>query len=230
MAAIERNIETATQPMTRVFHPEDYLPTYGSRDHTVWCLDRRLDEPLVRRPTWMIRPVYLVRSLVMHVKSLQLYPISFNENREMADTRVQTKVEDWVRCEWMSERFGQRFSRERLGLSSGGVFDFDAVSSDGSIVANISTSGSRTASGKHAVGKMLKVRSDIFFLLLVQADRKLVLLTERDMYDRWLSEVESGRVPASIEFVHVDIPDHLETQLQASRRAASREVTPSRED
>jgi len=36
------------------------------------------------------------------------------------------------------------FSRERLLLQSGRVFDFDAVSEDHSIVATISTSGSKT--------------------------------------------------------------------------------------
>ena len=143
----------------------------------------------------------------------------------MADTRVQVMVEDWVRREWMPERYGQRFSRERVDLSSGGVFDFDAVSTDGTIVANISTSGSKTVRGKHGTGKMLKVRSDIFFLLLAKAHRKLVLLTESDMCERWLSEVENGRVPDSIEFVHVEIPDDLDLKLKASREAASREVT-----
>ena len=147
--------------------------------------------------------------------------------QDMADTRVQVMVEDWVRRQWMPGRYGQRFSRERVDLTSGGVFDFDAVSADGNIVANISTSGSKTASGKHAVGKMLKVRSDVFFLLLAKADRKLVLLTERDMYERWLSEIEGDRVPDSIEFVHVEIPDDLDSKLKAARKAASREVSPA---
>jgi hypothetical protein len=44
----------------------------------------------------------------------------------MADTRVQLEVEDWVRREWMTTHFGERFSRERVPLSSGGVFDADA--------------------------------------------------------------------------------------------------------
>ena len=144
----------------------------------------------------------------------------------MADTRVQALVEDWVRREWMPERYGQRFSRERIALSAGGVFRCDAVSADGAILATISTSGSTTASGKHAVGKMLKVRSDIYFLLLATADRKLVLLTERDMYERWLSEVEKGRVPDCVQFVHVEIPEELNRKLKESRLAASREVTP----
>jgi hypothetical protein len=73
-------------------------------------------------------------------------------------------------------------------LSSGGVFDFDAVSADRSIVATISTSGTKTASGKHAVGKLLKLRADMLFLLLANAPRSLVVLTERDMYDLCLKE------------------------------------------
>ena len=81
----------------------------------------------------------------------------------MADTRVQLEVEDWVRREWMPHKLGQQFSRERVRLSSGGVCDFDAVSSDRRIVAAISTSGAVTAGGKHAVGKLLKIRSDCFF-------------------------------------------------------------------
>ena len=144
----------------------------------------------------------------------------------MADTRIALMVEDWVRREWMPTEYGQRFSRERVPLTSGGVFDFDAVSADDRIVANISTSGSRTASGKHAVGKMLKVRSDVYFLLLAKAERRLVLLTERDMYEQWMKEVENGRVPSGIEFAHVEIPSELDSKLRVSRLRASQEVSP----
>ena len=145
----------------------------------------------------------------------------------MADTRVQLAVEDWVRREWMPEQYGRRFARERLFLDPGGVFDFDAVSDDRNIVANISTSGSKTASGKHAVGKILKVRSDIYFLLLAKANRKLMLLTEQEMYKQWLKECDNGRVPNSIEFVHVEIPGDLDDRLRASRSKASLEVSPA---
>ena len=145
----------------------------------------------------------------------------------MADTRVQLEVEDWVRRHWMPSQYGQSFHRERLPLLSGGVFDFDAVSSDGKIVATISTSGATTASGKRAVGKLLKIRSDMFFLLLAEAAQRLVVLTERDMYDLCRSEKEAGRVPASIEFVHVQIPDELAARLKKARRVASKEVSPS---
>lgn len=53
---------------------------------------------------------------------------------DMADTRVQLDVEDWLRRNWMPTQYGTSFFRERLRLRSGGVFDFDAVSADHSIV------------------------------------------------------------------------------------------------
>lgn len=126
----------------------------------------------------------------------------------------------------MPGQFDQDFHRERVSLSPGGVFDFDAVSADRKIVASISTSGAKTASGKYAVGKMLKIRSDMYFLLLAEAERRLIVLTERDMYDQCQREQAGGRVPSSIEFVHVDLPTKLTKRLQEARARASREVSP----
>ena len=73
---------------------------------------------------------------------------------------------------------------------------------------------------------MNKVRSDIYFLLLARVQRRLALFTEQDMYARWVKEVEIGRVPSSIEFVHVAIPEDLNLKLRVSCQEASREVTP----
>lgn len=142
----------------------------------------------------------------------------------MADTRVQLEVEDWVRRNWMPSQFGHRFSRERLTLRSGGVFDFDAVSEDQSIVATISTSGAKTSGGKHAVGKILKLRSDMLFLTMVQAKRRVLVLTEQDMCDQLKREAEGGRVPPEIEFVCAIIPDDLRARLVAARSKASEEL------
>lgn len=141
----------------------------------------------------------------------------------MADTRTQLEVEDWVRRNWMQTHFRARFSRERLPLRSGGVFDFDAVSEDGSIVATISTSGSKTSGGKNAVGKILKLRSDMLFLTLVEAKRRVIVLTEKDMHDQCLKEAAGGRVPKEIEFVCASIPDELRNRLIRARANASEE-------
>ena len=121
------------------------------------------------------------------------------ERITVADTRCQVECEDWIRREWMPTVFGQPFYRERVQLTSGGVFDFDAVSADRTIIASISTSGSRTAPGKHATGKMMKLRSDILYLLMTNAARRLVILCEKDMYERCKREVGAGRLPKEIE-------------------------------
>lgn len=94
----------------------------------------------------------------------------------MANTHIQKQVEEWIRQEWMPKHYHQDFSEEDVSLCSGGTFTFDAVSVDGKIVANISTSGRKTGGGQHGPGKVHKIRSDVFFLLLVKAERTLLLL------------------------------------------------------
>lgn len=143
----------------------------------------------------------------------------------MADTRVQLEVEDWVRTTWMLEAFGQKFRRERLPLLSGGKFDFDAVSTDEKIIATISTSSSLTSGGKRGVGKMMKLRSDMLFLIMAAAERRLVVLTEQDMYDRCAAEEKAGRVPPEIEFVLAAIPEELRERLEKAKAKASAEVS-----
>ena len=143
----------------------------------------------------------------------------------MADTRIQLEVEDWIRRNWMLRHFGKKFSRERLKVRSGGVFDFDAVSDDGSIVATISTSGSKTSSMKNAVGKILKLRSDMLFLTMVQAERRIIILSETDMFEQCKKESAGGRVPPEIEFMCAEIPEELRARLVAARLKASGEFS-----
>lgn len=144
----------------------------------------------------------------------------------MADTRVQLEVEDWVRRTWMPAALGKTFRRERLPLRSGGKFDFDAVSEDDEVVATISTSSSLTSGGKHGVGKMMKLRSDMLFLIMANTKRRIVVLTEKDMYERCLAEVKGGRVPPEVEFLLASIPDDLRERLQTAKTKSSAEVSP----
>lgn len=144
----------------------------------------------------------------------------------MADTRVQIEVEDWVREHWMPSVFGIPFFRNRLPLSSGGVFDFDAVNQEKTIAACISTSSGKTARGKHAVGKLLKLRSDMLFLYLAQGlKRRMIILTEKDMFEVCEKEKRGGRVPQEIEFHLATIPKELHSRLRSAQKKASREVT-----
>jgi len=145
----------------------------------------------------------------------------------MADTRVQLEVEDWVRENWMPNEFQMPFHRKRLKLSSGGVFDFDAVSVDGSVVASISTSAATTSAGKYGTGKMMKLRSDMLFLLMTEGPaRRAIVLTEPCMYANCEKERSAGRVPLEVEFLLAQIPLELEKRLIEARQRASKEVSP----
>lgn len=85
----------------------------------------------------------------------------------MANSRVALEVEDWVTSSWLNKKYGQAFRKKQLTLTCGGKFEFDAVSEDGSIVVVVSTATGVTATGKNPSGKIHKIRSDMFFLLLV---------------------------------------------------------------
>ena len=144
----------------------------------------------------------------------------------MADTRCQVECEDWIRREWMPAIFGQPFYRERVQLTSGGVFDFDAVSADKTVIASISTSGARTATGNLATGKLMKLRSDMLYLLMTSAARKIIILCEADMHTLCQRELDVGRLPKEIEFFFVPLPDELAARLVAARKIGSDEVSP----
>jgi hypothetical protein len=147
----------------------------------------------------------------------------------MADTTYQRDIEEWIQSEWLAEKYGQSFDRRDVPLTSGGKYRFAAVSEDRSIVAIISTSASRTSSGSMGVGKLLRIRSGILYLLMAKnVERRLLLLTERDMWDACRREQERGRFPQEIEIEHVPIPAKLSEQLSRGRKVSSEEVTPSR--
>ena len=145
----------------------------------------------------------------------------------MADTRTQIEVEDWIRRQWLTAQFNQQFFRDRMPLSSGGVFDYDAVSTDRKTIVSISTSGSMTSGGKRGAGKLQKIRADMFFMLLTpNVERKIIVLSEKDMFEKCKAETAAGRAPKEIEFMYADIPDALRAKLIESRNKAAKEVKP----
>jgi hypothetical protein len=146
----------------------------------------------------------------------------------MADTRIQLEVENWIRTQWLPQKYCQAFKPCRLRLNTGGFFDFDAVSVDGLVVANISTSSSLTSSGNNAVAKIQKLRADMLFLLMAPARTRLIVLSEQDMFDLCVKEKKNGRVPVEIEFDHAEIPDYFKRLLIKAKRLASDEVTPKK--
>ena len=147
----------------------------------------------------------------------------------MAETKTQLEIEDWIRREWLSGKFRQRFIKDTVRLTSGGMFEFDAVSVDESIVACISTSGLTTSGGKPGSGKKHKIRSDLFFLLLTpNSKQRLMVFTEQDMHEFWLKEQENGRVPRGVQFLIADIPMELREKLSRAKAKSAEEVSGKR--
>jgi hypothetical protein len=144
----------------------------------------------------------------------------------MADSAVQRESEKWVRDHWLPERYGQRFTKRRLDLRSGGQFEFDGVSEDRRIAVAISTSGGLSSSGRKASPKLNKIRSDTLFLILAEAERRIVVFTDRAMCELCSAERENGRFPLEIELVLADLPEELEARLKEARARSAAEVTP----
>lgn len=140
------------------------------------------------------------------------------------DTKNQVACEDWIRKEWLPQRFGQAFRRAAVPLGSGGVHSFDAVSNDGNIVAVISTSCARTAKGRRAIGKMNRLRSDLYFLHLAQAKRPVVVVTETEMYERCLADQATGLIPGDVEILLAVLPPQLAAMLRGSKDARTAEI------
>lgn len=141
----------------------------------------------------------------------------------MADSKAQTQAENWIRETWLPKHFRQSFHKGQLRLSSGGLFEFDAISQDNKLIASVSTSGGITAPGRKATPKLNKIRSDILFLLLCDANQRFILLTDKAMFDLCEQERTNGRMPPQVEFIHVPLPHDLEKQCQMARQIAAEE-------
>jgi hypothetical protein len=145
----------------------------------------------------------------------------------MADTTFHVTVENWVREKWMADKLGQPFMKRCVRLLSGGAFEFDGVSADGSTVACISTSPHKTSSGRNGMGKFFKLRSDMLYLVMADGvTRRLLVLTERCMYEACLRERKNGRLPLDVEFLLAELPADLREMLARSRERAPLEVRP----
>lgn len=142
----------------------------------------------------------------------------------MASSKVQMKCEKWIVNNWLKAKFKQSFSKKKLTMQGRGVFEFDAVSEDDSIIANISTATAQTHNGKAASGKKSKLRADCLMLNLAKANTKLLILTEACLFKLAIVEQEEGRLPLNIKIFHSDLPQDLKIELIEARNIASNEV------
>lgn len=145
----------------------------------------------------------------------------------MADTTVQrTAVEEHVRAR-LTEQYGQSFTSRKLVLRPGGIREFNAVSDDGRIVASIKAASGRTAGGKSPSGKIKSALADLYYLTLVDAAERLLVLTSPEFYDIFTSKI-AGALGDGLRVECIPLPPDLQEAVDAVVRVASDEVSPTR--
>jgi hypothetical protein len=146
----------------------------------------------------------------------------------MADTTIlKSKVEDCVRT-WLEERFWQQFLKLFLPLSgvqgrSPRIHEFDAVSKDASIVCGIRTASWKTAGGKRGSGKVQGAYAKLYFLSLVEAKERYLVLTDPEFF-RCFSEETEGRLVTGVSLLYCPLPEDLCTEIESVRAASRAEL------
>lgn len=147
----------------------------------------------------------------------------------MANTMVmKRKVEDFVRAA-LCEEYGQPFETRFLRLTTGGRHEFDAVSADGTIVASIKASSGLTSGGRIPAGKIKDSIAELYYLTLVDAPVRILVLTTPAFHTLFTRAVE-GALPGEIELRLIPLPPDLQKEVDAVVEIASREVAPRLRD
>jgi hypothetical protein len=143
----------------------------------------------------------------------------------MANTRyLTTVVENEVRA-FLSARHGVAFMKRPLPLTTGGRHEFDAVSDDRSVIASIKSASGRTAGGKMPSGKIKDCIAELYFLTLVDAPQRILVLTSPEFHALF-TRVMAGKIASGITVEHLPLPEEIQAQVDAVQRAASVEVFP----
>lgn len=143
----------------------------------------------------------------------------------MANTRyLTTEVENYVR-QSLEERFGVAFHKRVLNLTTGGRHEFDAVSPDGQIVASIKATSGKTAGGKIPSGKFNNAISELYYLTLLDAPVRMLVLTYPPFREMLVAKVKGALVPG-ITLECVPLPDYMQREVDRVLAVASKEVSP----
>jgi hypothetical protein len=146
----------------------------------------------------------------------------------MANSTTATKdIENWIRNEFLQEKYHQVFSKRKLGVQSGAQIEFDAVSEEGNIVCIISTSIGKTADGKPDADVLGKIREKALWAISLNEKPETIMFafTDKSMVELIKQEKENGRFPKHIKTLLVKLPSDLEKKLADMKKKAVKEVT-----
>ncbi|HEV8699211.1 MAG TPA: hypothetical protein VGQ89_16065 [Candidatus Limnocylindrales bacterium] len=141
-------------------------------------------------------------------------------------TYLRRAVETYVRDQLAGE-FRQSFSARFLTLQPGGRHEFDAVSDDRRVVASIKAASGLTASGRNPSGKIKDSIAELYYLSLVEAPIRRLILTTTDFFAIF-ARATVGAVAPGIDVVCVPLPREMQLEVDKVVLAASKEVSPDR--
>src|SRR5689334_14604838 len=100
----------------------------------------------------------------------------------MANTTALQEAFEWVRGQ-LSAEYGQEFAKRLVPLRTGGSHTFNAVAHNRSVVATVMNSSGATSGGKKPVGKIRGGLAELYYLSLVDAPVRLLILTDKEFLE-----------------------------------------------
>jgi hypothetical protein len=132
-------------------------------------------------------------------------------------------VEPWVR-DRLGQRYGQDFGPRVLQLEPGGSHEFDAVSNDGRIVASIKANSGLTSGGNHPTGKVATCLNEVYFLTLVNAEERLLVLTNPSFHTIFM-RATAGQIARGVKVELLELPSDMQRVVDGVTELASREMS-----
>lgn len=147
-----------------------------------------------------------------------------NSTRKVANTQIiKTKIEPFVR-EWLKHKFNQPFFKMELPLrDSDAVHEFDAVSLDRKVVAGIKSASGKTRRQKNPAAKCQGAYAELYFLSLIEADKKFLVLTNQPFYELF-KRAATGKVATGIELLYCKLSPELEALMKTVYEDAADEI------
>lgn len=141
----------------------------------------------------------------------------------MVNTRQLTSaVVDHVR-DVLSAQYETVFHSRRVRLQPGGYHEFEAVSDNGRIVASVKTAA---ANSRHPASTMANCLAALYFLTLVRAHRKILVLTSPEFHATFMT-VMAGKIPHGMEIMHIPLPADVQSRVAAVQQAGTDETQPA---
>ncbi len=134
----------------------------------------------------------------------------------MANTQVlKTSVEQFVR-KWLAEKYKTSFedNETSIKLLTGGKHRFDAVSIDASIIAGIKANMERDPTSKRRIGTgtVKSAFTELYFLSLTKAKKKLLVLTDHGFFDI-MKRMTEGKIWPDMELIYCPLPRDLSAMV-----------------